>query len=83
MARTAKPTMKAKPKAGVKIPASKSKKANENWMPTERDKLAMYYTAAMLDSRFGEIRRAGDRARLVQRGYELADTQIEYSSGKA
>ena len=28
-----------------------TKKANKNWMPTERDKLATQYAAEMLDAR--------------------------------
>ena len=74
---------KAKAKAGVKIPASRSKKANENFMPTERDKLAMHYAAAMLDPRAAEVRRADFRTKLMQRAYDLADSQIEHAQGKA
>ena len=77
-------------KTGAKSSQSKSKKANkkkngkanENWLATERDKLATQYAAAMMDARWGEVRRRADRKKLIERAYELADAQIEFAMGK-
>ena len=74
---------KAKAGKGVNIPKSRSKKANENWMPTERDRLATQFAVGMIDSRWSEVRRKADHQKVMQRAYELADAQIDYSQGNA
>ena len=61
--------------------ASKSKAANNNFAPSARDTLAAQYISGMLDSRYSEIRRKPDIMKVVERGYMVADCQIEYALG--
>ena len=60
----------------------KNGKANENWIVTERDKLATHYATAMMDARWCELRRRADKEKLIVKAYELADIQIKFAMGK-
>ena len=80
MAKAASKGTGARAKRGTRI-ASKSKAANNNFAPTGRDQVAMYFAAAMIDARMGEVRRAPDQRKIVQRAFDFADIFIEESLG--
>ena len=67
----------------VKVGKTRAKKASENWMATGRDQIAAQFVAGMIDSRYIEVRRKADHAKVVDRAYELADALIERSQANS